>query len=98
MEIKTTYTTKDGWIFDNEIEAREHEEKLIRIEENRKRVTKLSSGIELTHDDIIEYFSKQSCKGCPMRAECDMLYDQVRMKSTDTFVLCDVIKMKYYYC
>lgn len=96
MEIKTTFTTKDGYVFEDEMEARKHEEHILKIEEDQKKVTKLSNGKLLTRNDIIEYFNLQECKNCTMRAECDALYSHVRMKSTDTFVLCDVIKMKYH--
>lgn len=86
MKTKKTYITEDGYTFDNEAAARLHEE-----EWKAKQLAKTNKINGLTREDIINFFS-HGCGVCPFREECDNMYNRVRCSTTDTFVLCDVIK------
>lgn len=92
MKQKTLYITKDGKEFTNKNDAIEHELNLKRKERNKNGIIKLNSGVSISHDDIVEYFTKLTCKSCPFSEECDNMYSRIRRSTTDAFSLCHVIK------
>lgn len=95
MIKKIVYIADDGCEFENETEALDHENEVKKIKTRKEKIITLNNGKEISRDEVIEYFdtlTKNPCKFCSFFDECVKLREHMRNYTSDTFVLCDVIK------
>lgn len=95
MRKKILYIAEDGKEFVNKNDAINYENELKKKELNKKGIIILDSGVSLSRNDIIEYFSKLKCDNCPLGEECGKMYNRIRRATTDAFGLCEVMNFKY---
>ena len=91
MIRKETYIAFDGTEFDTKDECQNYELEQEKIEGNEERVFYLESGKTLMKHEIKEFFRKTSCGKCPFTRECRAMEQRIRMSTTNTFNLCDVM-------